>query len=178
MLICILVIAFSGVMYVLGKMEIVTGTTWCPEIYGFIWGIVLSNVKDRFAGWMRNRWLVKVGAFCIIAGILGIAYLKFKLVVFFGDYVLKIVLGLAIIVFMLAANTRIEIGNKVSLFLGSISFEVYLLHGTVFTLIAHFVLEIISGAFIVMSIIVTVILALIVHKVGEPISKKIVKVLT
>lgn len=178
MLICVLIIVFSGVMYVLGKVGIITGTTWCPEIYGFIWGIILSNVKDKFAGWMNKKWLVKVIAFCILAGILGIAYLKLKPVVFFGDYVLKIILGLAIIVFMLAANTRIEIGNKVSLFLGSISYEVYLLHGIVFALISYFAPEIISGLFIVTSIVVTVVLAVLIHQLGEPISRKIIKALS
>lgn len=176
-LICILIIAFSCVMYVFNKFDTSSLGNWSSEVYGFIWGIVLSNLKDRLVGWVNKKWLTKVVVFCILAGVLGILYLKFKPVVFFGDYILKIVLGLAIIVFMLVANTRIEIGNRISLFLGSISYEIYLLHHTVFALVAFFAPEAISGVFVVASIIITVILAIIVHKIGEPITKKLVATL-
>lgn len=100
---------------------------------------------------------------CLTAGVLGITYIKLKTIVFFGDYLLKIALGIAIILFILLLNTKISIGNKVSGFLGNISYEVYLLHHTVFGFIAAFEPTLISGFFIALSIVITVISSIIVH---------------
>lgn len=149
-----LIIAFSITVYVL--KERITWNTWCPEILGFVWGFVFFHIRERFSNWMDKNWLPKCMVFCILAGVTGIAYLKFKPVVFFGDYLLKILLGVLIITFMLAVNSRIAIGNKVSLFLGSISYEVYLLHGSVFGLLAAFMPGLGSGVFIGLSILITV----------------------
>lgn len=161
-IICALVISFSAVVYAF--REHITQTTWCPEIFGFVWGILLSRMKENFSGWMDKSWLKKCIIFCFVAGTLGVLYLKFKPIVFFGDYLLKILLGVAIITFMLALNVRLEIGNKICRFLGSISFEIYLLHGTVFRLIEYIAPNINSGIFIVISIIVTVLISVIVQK--------------
>jgi len=150
-IICAFVISFSAVIYAF--REHITQTTWCPEIFGFVWGVLLSRMKENFSYWMDKSWLKKCIIFCFVAGTLGVLYLKFKPVVFFGDYLLKILLGVAIITFMLALNARLEIGNKISNFLGSISFEIYLLHGTVFGLIESIAPKINSGIFIVISII-------------------------
>lgn len=152
--ICALVMLFSVTIYFCKRW--ITQTTWCPEVFGFVWGILLSKKKNGFVQWMLKNWILKCCAFCMTAGLLGILYLKFKPVVFWGDYLLKILLGAAIILFMLALNTRIAIGNKVSHFLGSISYEIYLLHGIVFALFSHFVPDMESGMFILASIIMTV----------------------
>lgn len=163
-IVCILIIVFSATVYLLKSR--ISATTWCPEIFGFVWGIVFFHIKKRFAAWMDKKWFLKCAALCLIAGITGIAYLKFKPVAFFGDYLLKILLGVLIITFMLAANSRIAIGNKVSLLLGSISFEVYLLHGSVFGLLAFLAPEIGSGIFIGLSIVLTIGVAWVIGMVG------------
>ena len=152
-IVCVLIIAFSVAIYVLRSY--ISGTTWCPEVFGFVWGIVFFHIKNRFAEWMGKKWFLKCIALCVIAGMVGVVYLKLKPMIFFGDYILKILLGVLIIAFMLAVNSHVAIGNKVSLFLGSISYEVYLLHGIVFGLIAFFTPEISSGVFIGLSIVIT-----------------------
>lgn len=163
-IVCVLIIVFSATVYLL-KCHIFA-TTWCPEIFGFVWGIIFFHIKKCFAAWVDKKWLPKCVALCLIAGIAGIAYLKYKPVVFFGDYLLKILLGVLIITFMLAVNSRIAIGNKVNLFLGSISYEVYLLHGSVFGLLAFLAPEIGSGIFIGLSTAITVGVAWVIRLVG------------
>lgn len=162
-IVCVLIIAFSVTVYALKSH--ISGTTWCPEVFGFVWGIVFFHIKKRFAEWMGKKWFPKCMAFCMIAGIAGVAYLKFKPVIFFGDYILKILLGLLIIIFMLAVNSRIAIGNKVCLFLGSISYEVYLLHHTVFDFIGFMMPHVSSGAFIGGSFFLTVLIASVISRV-------------
>lgn len=153
-IVSVLIIAFSVMVYALKSH--ISVTTWCPEVFGFVWGIVFFHIKNRFAEWMGKKWFLKCIAFCVIAGMAGVAYLKLKPMVFFGDYILKILLGVLIIAFMLAVNSHITIGNKASLFLGSISYEVYLLHDSVFGLIAFLVPKISSGVFIGLSIVITI----------------------
>lgn len=155
--ICIFVILFSLIVYVCKHW--IERTTWCTEVFGFVWGVMLFKFKDSFVRWMQSKWFAKCLILCMIAGLLGISYLKLKPVVFYGDYLLKILLGISITVFMLAVNTHLSIGNRVSNFLGSISYEVYMLHGTVFGLVNFIMPSIESGLFILFSIIITVALS-------------------
>lgn len=104
---------------------------------------------------------------CAIAGAIGLSYLKLKTVVFWGDYILKIFLGLLIMLFLLAINTSVNIGNRVSTFLGAISYEVYLLHGMVFGLIDTMLPRLESGEFIVLSIVITVVLSTVTERVCD-----------
>ena len=173
-IVCALIIAFSITVYVLRSH--ISGTTWCPEVFGFVWGIVFFRAKERFSDWMGKKWLPKCVLFCMIAGVAGVVYLKFKPVIFFGDYLLKILLGVLIITFMLVVNSRIAIGNKVSLFMGNISYEVYLLHGSVFGLLAFLAPEMSSGVFIGLSIVVTVGVAWVVRTLGIQAIKTVSKV--
>lgn len=142
------------------------GTTWCPEVLGFVWGILLSRWKSGFVSWTGRKWLPKCAVLCLLAGMLGVGYLTGKGVPFWGDYVLKIVLGAAILGFMLALNGKISIGNRVSRGLGVISYEVYLLHDGAFFLLEYLSPGVSSGVFILTSLLLTMILSLIVHKVS------------
>ena len=74
---------------------------------------------------------------------------------------------------MVALNVSIALGNKVSLFLGRISYEVYLIHGAVFGLMATFMPGINSGLFISLSIVITVALSWVVNLMSRPVIKKV-----
>ena len=153
-IVCVLIIAFSVAIYALRSH--ISDTTWCLEVFGFVWVIVFFHVKNRFAEWMGKKWCFKCIALWVIAGMVGVVCLKLKPMIFFGDYILKILLGVLIIAFMLVVNSHVAIGNKVSLFLGRITYEVYLLHGIVFGAIVFFTPKISSGVFIGLSIVITV----------------------
>lgn len=135
-----------------------------------MWGLILFNYKDIFIKKVIKKWLINCCGLCLLAGMLGIMYLKFKPVVFWGDYLLKIILGVAIIIFILGVNTKVKIGNKISIFLGNVSYEIYLLHGLIFGIVSHIMPQMPSGLFIAISLAVTVILSAMV----KPIADKIV----
>lgn len=160
----VLVITFSAMIYALKAY--ITRPTWCPEVIGFIWGIILFHKKNEFIIKMREHWMRKIAFLCCTAGVVGICYLEFKYIEFWGDYLLKIVLGLLIIIFLLALNTKISIGNKIGFLLGNVSFEVYLLHGMVFGLIKIIMPQLSSGAFIIVSMIATVLLSVVAHNLS------------
>ena len=171
---CLLIIAFSITVYLFRSQ--IFGTTWCPEVFGFVWGILLFNTQNTFLEWMKKGWPFKCLFLCVVAGVAGLSYLKFKPVVFWGDYILKIILGGLITLFMIAVNTRISIGNKVSKFLGTISYEVYLLHGIIFGLVATVLPGLDSGMFIILSIIITMITSVITKKIYDLIYKILVTI--
>lgn len=120
---------------------------------------------------MKPCWTQRCFAYCLVAGVLGIGYLKYKTIPFFGDYILKIALGVAIICFILVLNVKVKFGNRVSAFLGSISYEVYLIHGIAFGLVSWMLPDSESGVFIAFSIIVTVVLS-VVHWLGKIILRR------
>lgn len=171
-----LVTAFSLLVY--WKKDYINGPTWCPEVMGFVWGILLYRIKNRFLGILNDKWMMKSLLLCAIAGIAGIGYLKFKIIPFWGDYLLKIILGFLIISFMLAINVKVSIGNRVSNYLGSISFEVYLVHILAFNVVKKIKPDTSSGIFIFVSLILTVALASVIRKISTVITQRIRRFIT
>lgn len=161
-MVCGLVAAFSLAVY---RLQPET-TTWCPEVLGFAWGILLGRWMDRFRIWLRRGWLLKSIGLCLLSAGLGVAYLRCKGIPFWGDYVLKILLGMGILGFVLALNGRISIGNPVSRTLGAISYEVYLLHGSVLLALKSSFPELDSGVFILAGLLCTVLLSLAARRLG------------
>ena len=171
-----LVTAFSLLVY--WKKDYINGPTWCPEVMGFVWGILLYRIKNRFLGILNDKWMMKSLLLCAIACIAGIGYLKFKIIPFWGDYLLKIILGFLIISFMLAINVKVSIGNRVSNYLGSISFEVYLVHILAFNVVKKIKPDTSSGIFIFVSLILTVALASVIKKISTVITQRIRRFIT
>lgn len=165
LLLCVLVTAFSLVLYCLKSAGIVTATIWSTEIFGFLWGLLLAAYLPKMQALCKHKWLLKCAVSCGIALLLGLAYLKCKPVVFLGDYLLKIGLGLAIIGFILLLNTRISLGNKISSFLGGISYEVYLVHYYVFSLTARLLDGLSSGVYILLCIFGSVLCSAVIHRI-------------
>ena len=160
--VCGLTVAFSLAVYLMKPDT----TTWCPEVLGFVWGILLGRWKARFTGWTDKGWLAKNAGLCLLSGALGVGYLMSKGIPFWGDYVLKIVLGMAILGLILGLNTKISIGNRVSCLLGTISYEVFLLHDVSFFMLEKAFPGLNSGVFILMSLLVTAALSLAVQRIS------------
>lgn len=163
-------IAFCSVLiYFLQSSGIIPFVTWAPECFGFIWGILLAVFCYRFITFMNQGWFKKVVFLCIAASILGVCYLKYKTVFFFGDYLLKIILGVAITLIILSVNVKYSLGNKISLYLGEISFEVYLSHSFIFEMMAVLCPRMSSGLYILLTMIITVILSTVAHLITRKI---------
>ena len=153
---CILFIAiFSGVVYYLNVIGEDTDIVWVTEIYGFIWGVVLAGVNAKVTSFFKKQWSVKLTICLFMSFLLGICKIHFRNSVFYGDYVLKIMLGLMIVVLMLILNARISLESKIGTILGEISFEFYLIHLWVFSVVEEIVPDSSSGLYIVLCIIVS-----------------------
>lgn len=166
-LVCIAIIGFSILIYICVWKNVIKRTTWCPEIYGFVYGVILAQYRNEILKWMRSQWIKKCIINCLIVGIFGFIYMKFKSVLFYGDYILKIILGLVIIIFVLAINCNIKIGNRVNTFLGNISYEIYLIHGCIFELLIYIMPKISSGLFIIVSLLLTIGISAVIKSISN-----------
>lgn len=143
---------------------------WCYERWGLVWGILLFCFMTRVKALVKPTvW--KVLLWGILSLVLGIAYLRFKPVFFYGEYLLKIVLGFVIITFLFTVSSQRKFGNKVINHLGDISYEVYLSHGFIMHLLSSIFPQLPSGLFILLTVITTVVFSTFVHSIGKPIVK-------
>lgn len=136
---------------------------WPTESFGFLYGALLFKYKSGFEQFAAKKWGRKCFAACVLALVGGICYISLKHWAFFGDYLLKILLGMLILLFVLLWNAKISIGNAAGRFLGSISYEVYLLHSVVFGMLEALPVAWDSGFFVAASILVTILLSAAVH---------------
>lgn len=142
---------------------------WIVEPLGFIYGIIAAN----YAGWIlekaSKKWLHKSVLLMVASLILGLAYLKYKSLFFIGDYLLKIGLGIAITVFVCQVSVRFRLGNGMNLFIGHISYEIYLLHGGIFELLSTLDKrgEMDSGLYILVGITVTILFSVLLNRVSD-----------
>lgn len=140
---------------------------WPTESFGFLYGVLLFRKQERFVRFAERKWIAKFGGAFALSLTGGIGYLLLKHWPFWGDYLLKIFLGAAILWVLLLWNTKMAIGNRAGRFLGTISYEIYLLHGTVFLILEAISGNWNSGVFVAVSIISTVILGCMVHFICE-----------
>lgn len=174
LIVCMAVASASMLIYWLKYADVIKTTTWATELYGFIWGVLLALAFSRAVEFAKEKWMPKTAVFCAMALVLGVLYVfVLKQTVFFGDYLLKILLGFAITAFILLINSKISIGNKAIAFLGEISFEIYLVHGRVFDVLAVLFPKLSSGVFIIIGLSISIVLAAAIHCVSALIIKQV-----
>lgn len=166
------VVLSSLYLYFMVDAEVSAQAGWCFERMGLVWGVLLYRYFDKSVEWMKKHHTIKVAILFVFGGFLGVAYLKYKFVFFWGEYLLKIVLGFVLLLLLFTATSNIKIGcNPISQWLGNVSYEVYLCHGMVMGVLAYFLPHIQSGMFILLTVICALALSTIVHYIGNPVVK-------
>ncbi len=173
---CVGVAIFSLTVYFLSQRGIITETTWVTECYGFAWGILIHRYREKFLTLTKSKWIQKALAFMAVSVVLGLAYLKFKREPLAGDYLLKIVLGASILTVVLIINTRISFGNKISLFLGALTLETYLVHLKVIIIMNMSCYRMPAWLFTPTAILLTIIISVAVQFVLKLLLKPIYKI--
>lgn len=144
---------------------------WCYERYGLVWGLLIYRYMPEVCSWLVRRNVQKVLALGLCSAMLGVAYLKFKHEFFYGEYLLKVALGVTIIAFACAAGRRYRFSNRMNHLLGDISYEVYLSHGMVMGILSTLCPQLSSGVFILLAVALTILLSWGIHGIGSPIVK-------
>lgn len=147
---------------------------WAFERMGLVWGVLLYRYFDSIVDWMDYHRGIKIVILTIIGSSLGVLYLKYKLIYFWGAYLLKVILGVTLIILCFTATSNRRFGDRLSNWFGNVSYEVYLSHGMVMAALSIWLPKSIdSGVFIFTTVIVTLLLSTIVHSVGKPIVNKL-----
>lgn len=136
---------------------------WCYERMGLVWGVLLFVFFTKVANFMRQKWIGKTVVLGALSLGLGVAYVLNKNIWFFGEYLLKILLGFVIITFVLFLAKKKTFGNVAINHLGLISYEIYLSHELVMSIVAEVLPSISSGLFMNITLAVTIILSSFVH---------------
>lgn len=170
------VIISSLYNYFFIEAEVSAEAGWCFERMGLVWGVLLYRYFDNFITWIDKNRMAKVIVLCLLGGILGVTYLKYKIIYFWGAYLLKIVLGFVLILFLFTATSNRKFGDMASLWLGNISYEVYLSHHIMMAALIYWLpMGVNSGIFILLTVLSTLVISTILHSIGKPIVNKLRK---
>lgn len=161
-LLVIIVAAASVLSYIFNP-----DSKWPYERFGLIWGLLLFRFFGPICSWLNTRRIAKIVIFTLICAIAGGCYLKFKTVWLYGDFLLKIALGLAIVIWIFLCSYRLHIFNRITKALGDMSFEIYLSHGFVMKIIAYFFPGLVSGWFLVATFVACLSFSFLIHKLNR-----------
>lgn len=164
-----IVVCAAVLTYSLAGISADTHLLWTDEALGLIYGVLLVALSSAFVRAVDRHYVPIVGSLFITSVGLGILYVNYKHVWLAGDYVLRIALGLSLIALLLAATTRLRVGNRWSRFLGGISYEIFLVHALVMEVIGLALHGLPSGVFIVLTLTMTIIIATLFNAATKPI---------
>lgn len=159
-----------GITIVISLVSYVLKIGWFVECLGFAAGIILYNKEKNINNYFEKNYIIKLLTSIFVSFALGIFYIKMKNIIIL-NYLLKIILGISIISLLIGLLKKIKINNKILLFLGRISFEIYLLHSII--LIKLIELNVLSGIYILITLSITIICASIMNYIDSKIKNAI-----
>lgn len=163
----IAVIASSLLCYKYSNTEIM-GLGWPFERFGLIWGLLAFRFKEKIQQLIFRHYFPLLALSFLSSLILGVCYLKFKYIPFWGDYFLKIILGLSVLSLCFIATSKLSVGNSATRFLGRISYPVYLSHVPIMYALSHCLPALSSGTFILLTYTATILLSYAVQSIAQP----------
>ena len=165
-ILCLLVFIGSIILYFIDF-------GWQVPSLGLIYGLLLARHKNQFINFLGNRLVIKIITSSLLSVILGLIYMKYKSIAFFGDFVIRAFLGIAIILLLFHLTVKLKTGNKISAFLGKISFEIYLSHPFVMMALQSSQWNLAPGEFLMLTIAITIAISAILHSVSQTIVDRI-----
>lgn len=153
--------------------------SWSTESFGFAYGLIFAYNYDKIKEFINKKNWLTLGVALIASLVLGVLYLKFKSVYFIGGFCLKVLLGMAITITIIAVNKLFKFSNPINKFLGKISYETYLLHGTIFMLLSNIIIRanvtVNSGIYILAAVTLTIIGSYLINLLSNFITSKLEK---
>lgn len=132
--------------------------TWSFQSLGFVYGIIFYYSYPWLKEKISAKWIGWMFSACTGILIFGFAYYIIH-IPFLSDYVIHLMFHFCCVLLLLVLNRRIKIGNKISKYLGRISFEIFLIHNSVYQMVLYFLPKLNAGAFLWVSLVLTVLFA-------------------
>ncbi len=140
---------------------------WPYERMGLVWGMLLYHNFGKIKEFIKPRvW--NIATFLAVSLLLGVLYVGYKHVYFWCEYLLKIVLGAAIVTLVFIVSSNRTWGNRAMSFFGDIYYEVFLSHMVVIEFMSAMFPEASSGVFILSVAAATIVLSAALHYTGKP----------
>lgn len=140
---------------------------WPTESVGFICGLILYHRKKSIVRGLEYSRIAKTVTLFLLSGVLGILYMKFKFSFFVGGYVLRVILAVSLLLLLSEITMNISFEGKTIQTLGNSSYEFYLGHLVVISIVERMFPEISSGIFITMVACITFISAVLVSRISN-----------
>lgn len=171
-LVCVGVLLYSLVGYLIN-----IGFGWYVESLGFAYGFLLGNktIKDKITTILQRNWIAILFITLASSGVLGILYLKCKQIYFGGEYLVRVALGIALISLVITLMYKIKLGNRMNMLLGKISYEIYLIHGFVISVLSLAGDYFKSGVFVMLTVALSVLIAIPWNRFNQKITDRIKK---
>ncbi len=136
---------------------------WPTESIGFIFGLILYHKKEIITSELKQSHTRKIIILFLLSALLGILYMKYKHVFFLGGWLLRVVLAVVLLLLFSACTMNISFEGRLVQLLGNISYEFYLGHLVVISIVSRLFPKMSSGVFIVTVFVATLILAIVSH---------------
>lgn len=154
---------------------LLTQSRWVSGFAAFLLGIVIAENEETFRKLLSKRCVI-----CLIVSLIIIAItviLKFKgqsiengLIMDIADYISSIFVPLTVYIIV----TKIRIGNRITNFLGKVSYEIYLIHGLAIRISFEvFGLEK-PIMFCLFSVVISLIAAVVINRIALKVEKPII----
>lgn len=158
----------ATIVYIMGCLRMHYEGHWFPAAFAFYYGILWAFYKNKIDNDLKK------GIFAVIIGLVAFYYfitmgVKFE----YGWAEFKCLMYLTIIILL---GMKVQLQSEIMEWLGSISYEIYLVHGLFFSLLRNRYINLTDGfGFMFTMFILTFISAHILHKMFSSILKIFVK---
>ena len=175
--ISILINTILIVVYIILAIRLEYGFWWYNSSLPFVLGLLWAKNKDYIDGVLRNYYFVIL---VLITGLLflshqyDVVYKKLHLVDIYSYAFLANIDNVIFTIFFILITNKIDFANKYLLFLGKISFELYMIHGLVMSIFGkYFVTSRLNDViFTILVLIVSISLAWLINVIIKKINIK------
>lgn len=147
--------------------------TWYGSVIPFWIGIFIAdNINKIKSKHVEKKYIIVIA---MISLVLEVLYQTFKENIFWGSLITRNMLCITIVIFFLLVTMWLKVDNKITQFIGTISYEFFLVHFTIIALVKVIFASYSLDVQAILVFILTLIVAIALNKINELILKKIVK---